>query len=248
MPTFFPGTLQEVLDFGLHAVACSRASGLWSAMKVVTNIADSAGTVQVWPARVGAVIPEVEDPRTPRPALPPRAQRQPARAGVDGPGAVAVRRPAGDRAPVRGAQPAQPGDGPDARRLARRRRRGQGLLRARPGARRPRPRPARAGARGRAAAEGRHALPARPRRRFARSARGSRKCWWSRRSCRSWRPRCAMRCTARPTRRGSSASATSTTRRCWRPRATSTPTRSPWRSRRAWAAGCGWSPSTRGSR
>jgi indolepyruvate ferredoxin oxidoreductase len=65
MPTFFPGTLQEVLDFGLHAVACSRASGLWSAMKVVTNIADSAGTVQVWPARVGAVIPEVEDPASP---------------------------------------------------------------------------------------------------------------------------------------------------------------------------------------
>jgi indolepyruvate ferredoxin oxidoreductase len=65
MPTFFPGTLQEVLDFGLHAVACSRASGLWSAMKVVTNIADSAGTVQVWPARVGAVIPEVEDPANP---------------------------------------------------------------------------------------------------------------------------------------------------------------------------------------
>jgi indolepyruvate ferredoxin oxidoreductase len=60
MPTFFPGTLQEVLDFGLHAVACSRASGLWSAMKVVTNIADSAGTVSVWPERVGPVIPSVE--------------------------------------------------------------------------------------------------------------------------------------------------------------------------------------------
>jgi indolepyruvate ferredoxin oxidoreductase len=65
MPTFFPGTLQEVLDFGLHAVACSRASGLWSAMKIVTNIADSAGTVQVWPARVGPVIPEVFDPADP---------------------------------------------------------------------------------------------------------------------------------------------------------------------------------------
>jgi indolepyruvate ferredoxin oxidoreductase len=60
MPTFFPGTLQEVLDFGLHAVACSRASGLWSAMKVVTNIADAAGTVSVWPERVGPVIPTVE--------------------------------------------------------------------------------------------------------------------------------------------------------------------------------------------
>jgi indolepyruvate ferredoxin oxidoreductase len=65
MPTFYPGTLQEVLDFGLHAVACSRASGLWSAMKVVTSIADAAGTVQVWPARVGSVIPEVFDPAHP---------------------------------------------------------------------------------------------------------------------------------------------------------------------------------------
>jgi indolepyruvate ferredoxin oxidoreductase len=60
MPTFFPGTLQEVLDLGLHAIACSRASGLWSAMKVVTNIADAAGTVAVWPSRVVPVVPSVE--------------------------------------------------------------------------------------------------------------------------------------------------------------------------------------------
>jgi indolepyruvate ferredoxin oxidoreductase len=60
MPTFFPGTLQEVLDLGLHAIACSRASGLWSALKIVTNIADAAGTVQVWPERVAPVIPTVE--------------------------------------------------------------------------------------------------------------------------------------------------------------------------------------------
>jgi indolepyruvate ferredoxin oxidoreductase len=61
MPTFFPGTLQEVLDLGLHAIACSRASGLWSGLKIITNIADSAGTVQVWPERVVPVVPEVED-------------------------------------------------------------------------------------------------------------------------------------------------------------------------------------------
>jgi indolepyruvate ferredoxin oxidoreductase len=65
MPTFFPGTLQEVLDLGLHAIACSRASGLWSAMKVVTSLADSAGTVAVWPERVGPVLPSVEDPAHP---------------------------------------------------------------------------------------------------------------------------------------------------------------------------------------
>jgi indolepyruvate ferredoxin oxidoreductase len=60
VPTVFPGTLQEVLDLGLHAIACSRASGLWSAMKVVTNIADAAGTAQVWPERVVPVMPQVE--------------------------------------------------------------------------------------------------------------------------------------------------------------------------------------------
>src|SRR4051794_13250105 len=60
IPTVFPGTLQEVLDLGLHAIACSRASGLWSAMKVVANTADAAGTAQVWPERVVPVMPQVE--------------------------------------------------------------------------------------------------------------------------------------------------------------------------------------------
>ena len=68
MPTFFPGTLQEVLDLGLHAIACSRASGLWSAMKVVTNVADAAGTVAGLARRASApVIPEVEIRRAARP-------------------------------------------------------------------------------------------------------------------------------------------------------------------------------------
>src|SRR3954466_12300613 len=58
MPTFYPGTLQEVLDLGAHAIACSRASGLWSALKIVTNVADAAGTAQVWPERVVPVLPE----------------------------------------------------------------------------------------------------------------------------------------------------------------------------------------------
>ncbi|MFL5845098.1 MAG: indolepyruvate ferredoxin oxidoreductase family protein [Solirubrobacteraceae bacterium] len=64
-PTFYPGTLQEVLDLGLHAIACSRASGLWSALKIVTNVADAAGTAQVWPERVVPVIPTVEYQGTP---------------------------------------------------------------------------------------------------------------------------------------------------------------------------------------
>ncbi|MFD8517990.1 indolepyruvate ferredoxin oxidoreductase family protein [Streptomyces antimycoticus] len=44
MPVFFPADSQEILHHGLHAVEMSRASGLWTAMKVVTNVADAAGT------------------------------------------------------------------------------------------------------------------------------------------------------------------------------------------------------------
>ena len=60
VPTFFPGNVQEVLDLGAHAIACSRASGLWSALKLVTNVADAAATVRVSRGRVVPVIPEVE--------------------------------------------------------------------------------------------------------------------------------------------------------------------------------------------
>jgi indolepyruvate ferredoxin oxidoreductase len=60
MPTIYPGTVQELLDFGLHGFMLSRASGLWVAMKVVTNVADEAGSVEVDPDRVAPVIPTVE--------------------------------------------------------------------------------------------------------------------------------------------------------------------------------------------
>ncbi len=45
MPVLAPGTVHELLTLGLHAVAVSRHSGLWSAMKIVADVADAAAVV-----------------------------------------------------------------------------------------------------------------------------------------------------------------------------------------------------------
>ena len=53
MPTLFPADPPEAVVFGLHAVELSRASGLWSALKVNTVVADGASTTiepRHWPA------------------------------------------------------------------------------------------------------------------------------------------------------------------------------------------------------
>jgi indolepyruvate ferredoxin oxidoreductase len=49
MPIMYPRTLDEVIDLGRHAVALSRWSGAWVAMKLVTSVADAEGTVPMVP-------------------------------------------------------------------------------------------------------------------------------------------------------------------------------------------------------
>ncbi|MFD2470280.1 indolepyruvate ferredoxin oxidoreductase family protein [Amycolatopsis silviterrae] len=58
MPTLYPADPQEVLDLGQHAVAMSRACGLWVGFKIATNVADGTGTVRVGPGRFRSAAPD----------------------------------------------------------------------------------------------------------------------------------------------------------------------------------------------
>jgi indolepyruvate ferredoxin oxidoreductase len=57
LPVFFPATVQEILDFGIHAFAMSRFSGVWAGMKTIQEIVESSATVMLDPDRVQTIIP-----------------------------------------------------------------------------------------------------------------------------------------------------------------------------------------------
>jgi indolepyruvate ferredoxin oxidoreductase len=60
MPVLSPCDPQDILDLGLHGIALSRFCGLWTGMKLATNVVDGGATVDLRPGRV---VP-VESDRT----------------------------------------------------------------------------------------------------------------------------------------------------------------------------------------
>ncbi|AIO63404.1 pyruvate-flavodoxin oxidoreductase domain protein [Burkholderia mallei] len=57
LPVLFPSNVQEYLDFGLHGWAMSRYSGLWVALKCVTDVVESSASVDIDPHRTQIVLP-----------------------------------------------------------------------------------------------------------------------------------------------------------------------------------------------
>ncbi|TDE59057.1 indolepyruvate ferredoxin oxidoreductase family protein [Nonomuraea mesophila] len=58
MPLLAPGSVAEIIEFGLHAVALSRATGLWAGLKIVADIADASATVDLAPLREHIPAPD----------------------------------------------------------------------------------------------------------------------------------------------------------------------------------------------
>ncbi len=64
IPFLYPGNTQEIIEYGQYAIALSRFSGAWAGMKMVTDICDGGGTVEVDPERPAVRIPEGYAKRT----------------------------------------------------------------------------------------------------------------------------------------------------------------------------------------
>lgn len=60
IPVLYPASVQEFVDYGLHAAALSRFSGCWVALKLVGTLCDGGEVVQLRPAGIRTQIPELQ--------------------------------------------------------------------------------------------------------------------------------------------------------------------------------------------
>ncbi|MBA3774024.1 MAG: indolepyruvate ferredoxin oxidoreductase family protein [Ramlibacter sp.] len=57
LPVFFPASVQEILDLGVHAFAMSRYAGIWAGMKTIQEVVESSATAMIDPGRVEVRLP-----------------------------------------------------------------------------------------------------------------------------------------------------------------------------------------------
>ncbi len=60
VPVLYPGTPGDALRLGLHAITMSRVTGLWTSLKIVADVADSASTVSLDSLAIEPVIPTLD--------------------------------------------------------------------------------------------------------------------------------------------------------------------------------------------
>lgn len=58
IPVLYPATVQEYIDYGLHAWAMSRYAGLWVGMKCVTDVVESSASIEIDAERFSVVTPD----------------------------------------------------------------------------------------------------------------------------------------------------------------------------------------------
>lgn len=58
IPVLYPSSIQEYIDYGLHGWAMSRYSGLWVAMKCVTDVVESNASIEIDPERISIIRPD----------------------------------------------------------------------------------------------------------------------------------------------------------------------------------------------
>jgi indolepyruvate ferredoxin oxidoreductase len=62
LPVFFPASVQDILDLGVHALTMSRFAGVWAGMKTIQEIVESSASVDVSASRVNVVLPDFPMP------------------------------------------------------------------------------------------------------------------------------------------------------------------------------------------
>lgn len=64
VPLFYPADPNEIVVYGLHGFAMSRHTGSWSALKIITEVADSSRAVAADESDAPVVLPEIAVPPT----------------------------------------------------------------------------------------------------------------------------------------------------------------------------------------
>jgi indolepyruvate ferredoxin oxidoreductase len=62
VPLFYPADAHEIVEYGLHAFAMSRHTGSWTALKIITEVADATRTVETNELVSSPVLPEISEP------------------------------------------------------------------------------------------------------------------------------------------------------------------------------------------